>query len=52
MVLGSAKIESLFSELCDEVIINTDFNTSYKQLVTLCQRVYSEENWIPTSWKT
>lgn len=50
MVMETAKLESLFGEAFDEVIVNTDFQQTYKKVLTTCQSVYSEERWIPSTW--
>ncbi|XP_067933373.1 MAGUK p55 subfamily member 7-like isoform X1 [Watersipora subatra] len=50
MVLGAAMIESVYSQAYDETIINTEFNQSYNQLISISRSVNSTENWIPSSW--
>lgn len=50
MILEAAKIESTYGELCDETIINADFNQTYNQLLSISHSINSTDNWIPSSW--
>ena len=50
MVLSSARLESHYRKLCDEVIINTDYNHTYNQLISICNSTNTDDKWVPASW--
>lgn len=50
MVLGGATIESMYGDICDETIVNLDFNQTYNQLLSIAHSGNFTENWIPSGW--
>lgn len=50
LVQQGIDIELKYTHLFDELIIYTDHNTAYQNLLTLSRRLREEFQWVPSSW--